>query len=91
MPNLTATRYARAIGVLSSTFSTARESDSASHFDSSTSSNIEVYQFFRDSGKGSTNYRMYRFFAVFDFSSYIQVQVVLPQLGLMLIQMQQLL
>ncbi len=70
MPNITATRYARAVGTLSQVFSTARESDSTSHFDSSTSSNIEVYQFFRDTGKGATNWRMYRFFAVFDFSSY---------------------
>ncbi len=70
MPNISATRYARAVGTLASNFTTARESDSNSHVDSTTSSNIQVYEFFRDSGKGSTNYRMYRFFAVFDFSSY---------------------
>jgi len=72
MPNLTAVRYSRAVGTLASnSFTTARESDSNSFNDSSTSSNLQSIQFFRDSGKGNSNYRFYRFFAVFDFSSYV--------------------
>ena len=70
MPNLTPVRQGIAQGTLAINFSTARESDSASHSDSSTSSNSTVVEFFRDSGKGSTNYRFKRYFLCFDFSSY---------------------
>ena len=70
MPNINATKYVNALGTMTQNFSTARESDSNSHTDNSTSSNIGIVQFFRDSGKGATNYRFFRHFCVFDFSSY---------------------
>ena len=70
MPNINATKYVNALGTMTQNFSTARESDGNSHTDNSTSSNIGIVQFFRDSGKGATNYRFFRFFCVFDFSSY---------------------
>ena len=70
MPNINATKYVNGTGTMTQNFSTARESDSASHTDNSTSSNIGIVQFFRDSGKGATNYRFFRHFCVFDFSSY---------------------
>ena len=70
MPNINATKYALGTGTMTQNFSTARESDSSSHTDNSTSSNIGAIQFFRDSGKGATNYRFNRLFCTFDFSSY---------------------
>ena len=70
MPNINATKYVNGSGTMTQNFSTARESDSSTHTDNSTSSNIGIVQFFRDSGKGATNYRFFRHFCVFDFSSY---------------------
>ena len=70
MPNINATKYVNGSGTMTQNFTTARESDSSTHTDNSTSSNIGIVQFFRDSGKGSTNYRFFRHFCVFDFSSY---------------------
>ena len=67
---VSATKYTRAVGPLSTSFSTARESDSSSHIDNTTSTNLEVVQYFQDSGKGATNHRFYRFFCAFDLSSF---------------------
>ena len=67
---VSATKYARAVGPLSTGFSIAREANSTSKINNSTSTNLEVVQYFQDSGKGATNYRFYRFFAVFDCSSF---------------------
>ena len=63
MPNINATKYVNALGTMTQNFSTARESDGNSHTDNSTSSNIGIVQFFRDSGKGATNYRFRRYFS----------------------------
>jgi len=70
MPNINATKYVNGSGTMTQNFSTARESDSSTHTDNSTSSNIGAIQFFRDSGKGATNYKFHRLFCTFDFSSY---------------------
>ena len=70
MPNLTAVKYALALGPIDSSFSTARSSDAQSRTTSTLASNTRVVEFFRNSGKGATNYRFGRLFLVFDFSSY---------------------
>ena len=70
MPNLTAVKYALALGPIDSSFSTARSSDAQSATTSTIASNTRVVEFFRNSGKGATNYRFGRLFLVFDFSSY---------------------
>ena len=71
MPELTPVKYGLARGTMTQNFSTARESDSSFHGDTTTSNNYEVIEFFRDSGKGSTNYRFSRYFLCFDFSDYV--------------------
>ena len=71
MPNINATKYVNGSGTMTQNFTTARESDSSTHTDNSTSSNIGIVQFFRDSGKGSTNYRFSRYFLCFNFSDYV--------------------
>ena len=53
---VSATKYTRAVGPLGN-FGSARESDSSSHIDNTTSTNLEVVQYFQDSGKGATNHR----------------------------------
>jgi len=69
MPNITASKYGVATGALSQTFSTARTT-SSSYANQPSGSNYNVVEFFRDSGKGGTNYRFRRFFLAFDVSSY---------------------
>tara|TARA_R100001509_G_C4870933_1_gene216674 strand:+ start:441 stop:1166 length:726 start_codon:yes stop_codon:yes gene_type:complete len=70
MPNISAEKTVRALGQLFTSFSTARESDSQSFLTNNTLNSVSSIQFFKDSGKGSTNYRFTRLFCVFDMSSY---------------------
>ena len=69
MPNINASKYGIATGTISQTFSTARTTSSSYSNQPSTSNSLAV-EFFRDSGKGGTNYRFRRFFLAFDVSSY---------------------
>jgi len=69
MPNINASKYGIATGTISQTFSTARTTSSSYSNQPSTSNSLAV-EFFRDSGKGGTNYRFRRFFLAFDVSAY---------------------
>ena len=69
MPNINASKYGIATGTISQTFSTARTT-SASYSNQPSTSNSLAVEFFRDSGKGGTNYRFRRFFLAFDVSAY---------------------
>ena len=69
MPNINASKYGIATGAMSQTFSTARTTASTYSNQPSTSNSLAV-EFFRDSGKGGTNYRFRRFFLAFDVSAY---------------------
>ena len=69
MPNINASKYGIATGTLSQTFSTARTTANSYSNKPSTSNSLAV-EFFRDSGKGGTNYRFRRFFLAFDVSAY---------------------
>ena len=42
MPNINATKYVNGSGTMTQNFTTARESDSSTHTDNSTSSNIGI-------------------------------------------------
>ena len=48
MPELTPVKYGLARGTMTQNFSTARESDSSFHGDTTTSNNYEVIEFFRN-------------------------------------------
>ena len=69
MPNINASKYGIATGAMSQTFSTARTTASTYSNQPSTSNSLAT-EFFRDSGKGGTNYRFRRFFLAFDVSAY---------------------
>lgn len=69
MPNINASKYGIATGTISQTFSTARTTSNSYSNQPSTSNSLAV-EFFRDSGKGGTNYRFRRFFLAFDVSAY---------------------
>jgi hypothetical protein len=69
MPNITASKYGIATGTISETFSTARTTASSYSNQPSTTNSLAT-EFFRDSGKGGTNYRFRRFFLAFDVSAY---------------------
>ena len=69
MPNITASKYGIATGSLSQNFSTARTTAS-SYSNQPSTSNSTALEYFRDSGKGGTNYRFRRFFLAFDVSAY---------------------
>jgi hypothetical protein len=69
MPNINASKYGIATGTMSQTFSTARTTANSYSNQPSTSNSLAV-EFFRDSGKGGTNYRFRRFFLAFDVSAY---------------------
>ena len=60
MPNITASKYGIATGSLSQNFSTARTTAS-SYSNQPSTSNSTALEYFRDSGKGGTNYRFRRF------------------------------
>ena len=69
MPNINASKYGIATGTISQTFSTARTT-AGTYTNQPSSSNSLAVEFFRDSGKGGTNYRFRRFFLAFDVSAY---------------------
>ena len=69
MPNINASKYGIATGQMSTTFSTARTT-AGSYSNQPSTSNSLATEYFRDSGKGSTNYRFRRFFLAFDVSAY---------------------
>ena len=69
MPKIDAGKYGYAYSAFESSFTTARETGSTVS-NQPTAASLLVAQYFRDSGKGGTNYRMYRFFCAFDTSSY---------------------
>tara|TARA_A100001201_G_C4075717_1_gene197260 strand:+ start:685 stop:1380 length:696 start_codon:yes stop_codon:yes gene_type:complete len=69
MPNINASKYGIATGSLSTNFSTARTTANTYSNQPSTS-NSTALEYFRDSGKGGTNYRFRRFFLAFDVSAY---------------------
>jgi len=69
MPSINASKYGIATGALSQNFSTARTTANSYSNQPSTSNSLAV-EFFRDSGKGGTNYRFRRFFLAFDVSAY---------------------
>ena len=69
MPSINASKYGIATGDMSTNFSTARTTAS-SYANQPITSNSLATEFFRDSGKGFTNYRFRRFFLAFDVSAY---------------------
>ena len=69
MAKIDAGKYGYAYSAFESSFTTARETGSTVS-NQPTAASLLVAQYFRDSGKGGTNYRMYRFFFAFDTSSY---------------------
>lgn len=69
MAKIDAGKYGYAYSAFESSFTTARETGSTVS-NQPISSNTLVAQYFRDSGKGGTNYRINRFFCAFDTSSY---------------------
>lgn len=69
MAKIDASKYGYAYSAFESSFNDARDNGSVATNQPS-GANILTAQFFRDSGKGGTNYRMNRFFCAFDTSSY---------------------
>jgi len=69
MPKIDASKYGSVSSGFESTFNAARTTG-ATAVNQSVASNTTVSQYFRDSGKGGTNYKITRFFCAFDTSSY---------------------
>ena len=69
MPKIDAGKYGYAYSAFESSFNDARDNGSVAS-NQPVSANTIVAQYFRDSGKGGTNYRINRFFCAFDTSSY---------------------
>jgi hypothetical protein len=69
MPTITASKWAKANGQMSSNFSTARTSNAGSVANQINSSNSRNIMYFRDTAKG-TNFQFTRFFAAFNTGAY---------------------
>jgi len=70
MATVNAGKYGTITGNMNANFNSARTGTGGSVTNQSTSSNTIGSRAFRDTGRGGTNYRFYRFFCAFDVSAY---------------------
>tara|TARA_R100000781_G_scaffold56745_1_gene36746 strand:+ start:69 stop:776 length:708 start_codon:yes stop_codon:yes gene_type:complete len=70
MATVNAGKYGTITGTTNANFNAARQGTASSVTNQSTSSNTIGSRAYRDTGRGGTNYRFYRFFCAFDVSAY---------------------
>ena len=70
MATVNAGKYGTITGSVTANFNQARQGTASSVSNQSTSANTIGSRAYRDTGRGGTNYRFYRFFCAFDVSAY---------------------